>query len=330
MGLKLSGFFNIFSRFRFFAVTALFLFSFIVSAVEQLPMNEKQVNPKESNETLEQTLIEKNIEISNWLDGVAEGLDLFLVGKKLTEEKNQTSIKLENSSYTRESENFKNTTNINVNLRLPNLEEYWQLKFTSYDEKEESRNVQSGYLRQTPRERNYGATIGLFRKLGNVRTSFQPRIGLQDPLKVSHSLRFESVAEVKDYKINPRLEFYADPDKGTGIYWSLNFGFTLSPAYSLTLINEANYEDKTHLYAANNGFSFGHSLSDTKAIAYNLIFNSNNLPSYHLDSYTVSVAYSQLVFKKILDIQIIPHVDFPKAENFRKNVGLVFNLNLNF
>lgn len=284
----------------------------------------------DENRTTQQKMIDKNIEISNWLDGVADGIDLFLVGKRITKAKNETNIKLENSSYLIDGEGFRNASSINVNLRLPNLEEYWQLKFTSYDEKEESRNLQKGYLRQSPREQKYGATIGLFRKLGNVRTSFQPRIALEDPLKVSHSLRFESVADYETYKINPKLELYADASKGPGIYWNLNFNFPINLVYSLTLLNDANYEDKIHTYTANNGFSVGQVWSDTSSLAYNLIFASVNRENYHLDSYTASVTWSQLVYKKILDYQVTPLVIFSNARSFVAQPGIVFTFNLNF
>lgn len=285
---------------------------------------------KENEESLEKQLIDSNIAISNWFDSMAEGLDLFLVGKKLTKEKNASYIKIENTSSQMEGEGFSNSSSFNINLRLPNLEEYWQLKFTSYDEKEENRNVRSGYLRQTQREKNLGATVGLFRKLGHVKTSFLPRIGLQDPLKVSQTLRFESVADLKTYQVNPKLEFYANADNGTGIFWNLNFNFTLNKVLSFTLLNEANYEDKAHLYSAGNGFSLGQFVTPSSTIAWALTFNSNNRPSYHLESYVVSIAWNQLLYKKILDYQIIPHLDFSKEFSFRGRTGLIFNLNLTF
>jgi len=292
--------------------------------------NAEEKSSIKSEPTLEQKLIDTNIEISNWFDGVAEGLDLFLVGKKLTNKKNESNIVVQNSSFVKETEGFNNISSLNVNLRLPNLEEYWQLKFASYDEENERRNVRSGYLRQTPRTKDYGASIGLFRKLGNVRTSFQPRISFQNRFRLSHLLRFESVADLKTYKINPRLEFYADAVKGPGMFWSLNFNFTVNDIWSLTLLNEANYEDKTHLYSAGNGFSIGQWVSPNATIDYALTFASLNQPSFHLDSYSASISWNQLIYKKILDYQLIPHVDFAKDQGFKGLMGLVFNLNLNF
>ena len=81
-------------------------------------------------ETLEQKFIENNKDISSWFDSAADGLDLFLVGKRITNNKNPSNFKIINTSSSTEGDNFSNTTSLNVNLRLQNLEQYFQLKFT--------------------------------------------------------------------------------------------------------------------------------------------------------------------------------------------------------
>ena len=199
------------------------------------------------NQTWEQKFIHSDIVVSNWFDGMAEGLDLFLVGRKVTDRNAESNVKVENSTYSSEGQSVSNVTSFSLSPRLPNLEKYWQLKFTSYDELQDSRSINNGFLRQTPRERNYGATVGLFQKLGNIRTAFQPRIELQDPLKVSHSLSFESVANYKNFQFNPKLEFFADATKGAGVYQAYNFNFSLTKIYSLTFINEGEYDERTEV-----------------------------------------------------------------------------------
>ena len=283
-----------------------------------------------SETTLEQKLIEKNIEISNWFDSFAEGVDLFLVGKKVTSKRNESHINIENTTYSRESDNLVNVTSLSVNPRLPNLEAYWNLKFTTYDEHAVSPRTEKGYVRQTPREKNYGATIGLFRKLKDVRVAFQPRIELQDPLQVSHSLSFESVLDYQTYEVNPKFEFFANATKGTGLFQALNFHLKLSDVYSLTFLNEGEYEEKLHRYSVTNGVSLGQIISDISGFDYGLAFYSNNRPNYHLDGYSVSVAWSHTLYKRILDYQLVPHLDFTQEEHFRGFVGLVFKLRLHF
>lgn len=284
----------------------------------------------EDNWTWEQAFIRSNLYVTEVFDGVAEKIDLFLSRKDKSNRRNDTSVKIENSSNSSEGQWVTNYTHLNVNLRLPNLEEYWQLKFTTYDNLEESRGVRRGYLPQVPREKNYGASIGLFKKLGKIRTAFQPRIELQDPLKVSHSLRFDSVANLETYEIHPRLEFFANPDKGTGIFGGVNLNFILSKYYNLIVINEGEYQEKLNLFSSNSGLILQQNISEKSALSYNIFFNSNSRPAYHLESYSFSISWSEVIYKKILDYQIIPHLDFSREASFKGSAGLTFNISINF
>lgn len=300
---------------------------FVLSLLMSLPCFSQSKN---DSPTIETDLIQKNIEISNWFDGIAEGIDLFIVGKKLTTKRNETSVRLENTTFVKERESEKNETSMNIDLRLPNVEEYWQLKFTTYDETKEKRNAQKANLRQSPRERNYGATVGVFRKLGSVRTAFQPRLELQDPLKVSHSLTFESIADMKTYDVNPKLEFFANPNDGTGIFTALNFHIDLSKVYSLTFINDGEYKEKYHIFDVTHGVSLGQSVSLKSSLSYNLFFDSNNRDNYHLESYAVSLGWNHLLYRKILSYQVSPYVEFAKSKSFAGVPGFNFVISLNF
>lgn len=288
-----------------------------------------QENQKEYSE-LEKSLIESNRAISEWFDSVAEGIDLFLVGKKISNNKNNSKITVENTTYSRESRNLSNLTTVSVNPRFPNLEAYWNLKFSTYDQKSTSQRTEGGYARQTPREQNYGATVGLFRKFKNLRFAFQPRVELQDPLRVSHSLSVESVAAFDRLQINPKFEFFANASKGTGTAQALNFNYTLSEVYSLTLVNEGEYEDKLNKYSVTNALFLGQLLSESTALTYGVTFYSNNRPNYHLDAYSFSVVWSQVIYRNILDYQVGPHMDFVQDEDFKGFVGAMFNLRLHF
>jgi len=283
-----------------------------------------------SDESLERSFIDSNIAVSKWFDGVAEGLDLFLAGQKLTNKRNNSHVKFESTTFVKERESVNTTGSVNVNLRLPNVEEYWQLKFTSYDETKERSGAEAGNLQRAPRERNYGASVGLFQKLGNVRTAFQPRIALQNPIKVSHSLMFESVADLKTYRFNPKLEFFGNPDDGTGVFLALNYNYTLSKIYSLTLINDGEYKSKLHLLSVTNGLSIGQSMSKTTSFSYNLIFDSINQPVYILNTITYSVTWSHLIYKNILDYQISPYIQCPRQSNFNGVPGFNMTVGLNY
>lgn len=288
------------------------------------------VDDDQQEETIEERFIRHNKEISGWFDSQAEGLDLFLAGQKLTNKKNETAFRIENTSYIKERENFSNATGFRAILRLPNVEKYWQLQLTDFDEVEEKRSAKSSYLKQAPREKNYGATIGWFQNLGKVRTSFQPRIELQDPLKVSHSFAFESVADLGYVHINPKLELFAHPDKGVGIFNAYNFDFPISRTYSLTWINEGEYQEKSHNLNVTHGLSLGHHISAKRSMSYNIFYDFNNRPSYNLFGYNLSVSWVETIYRRILDYRVTPYLEFLSEKGFVGVPGLNFHIIVTF
>lgn len=301
----------------------------VVSGVAQEQTGKSEKDEK-AGEIIEKKFIESNIAVSNWLDRVAEKIDLFLVGKKLTNKKNKTSVKIQNSSFSTEGKPVTNSFNIGFNPRFPNLEEFLQLKFTTNEDRDNARKAvsESSNVHQT--EKNYSTSSLLFRKLGIVQTTFQPRIALGNPIKLSHSLNFESAAKLKGAYINPKIELFADADRGVGIYNAINFQFNLSPIFTLTLINDGEYLDKPHTYTVNNGFAVGQVVNQRVDFAYSLIFTSLNQPKYHLENYTFAFAWNEQYYKRILFLQFIPQLDFHKTRGFKGAAGFTFNISVLF
>lgn len=278
----------------------------------------------------EAAFLDTNVTISNWFYEMADGLDLFLAGERITNKKNETRARLEGSWLTKEFDEPKINANFNVNLRLPNIEEYWNLKFTSYDESKEKRAADKTKLKSSQREKDYGASVGFFQKVGKVRASFQPRVSFTNSLKLSHSLTFESIVIEPLFQVNPKLEFYGNSDIGTGVFIAFNFFYPLTRDWSLTWINDGDYVSRSHLFSTSNGFSLRNAYSETSAWTYGLIFDSNNLPEYHMESYSLSASWSRSIYKNILDCSITPFFEFPKVRNFSKVFGISFAAALNF
>lgn len=300
------------------------------AAREKTPPEKKEDKGDTRLERLEERFIRTNIKVSEKIDDWAEEVDIFLVGKRVTRKPNESFIRLENSTYIERDQGIRNETNINASIRLPNLEEYWQLRFSTYDEVRDARQNKAAPRRRSPRERNVGATVGVFKKLGAVRTTFQPRVELRDPLQVSHSLAFESWADMKTFRINPKLEFFADASRGVGVFQVLNFTFRISNMWSYSLINQGDYEEKYHRYSVSNGISVGQEFTDEEALSYNFFTLSNNRPNYHLQNYNISITWSQVLYRRILDYQITPYLEFDESRGFAGVPGVTLDLNLNF
>jgi hypothetical protein len=274
--------------------------------------------------------ISANKKIANWFDGFAHDIDVYLAGRQFNREKNPSKISLENRTSSVEGQEVTNDFGLSVLLRLPNLEEYWQLKFTSYDEIENKKNQDTPFLKRTPRKENYGASVGFFRKLGDVRLAFQPRIELQSPLKVSHLLSLKSATNLGAYSLAPTLELYATADKGTGVYWALDFGYKFNEKYSVTLVNNADYVSQVHTKNVTNGLILNEIWNDKISFNYGTFFFSFNQPRYHLEGYTIFTTLNYTVYRNILRYEITPHLDFTKLDGFRGRVGASLGIILDF
>ncbi len=272
--------------------------------------------------TLPERLLESNRKISEKIDKVAEDIDITLTGKKVTDKPNESSIVVENSAFWSEASEFESGIHFNVNLRLPNLEKKWSLRFTSYDEQEEDRGLDRRQFRQEPKEREYGGSFALFRRLGNIDVNFEPRIQLTDPLEVSYILNLQSEAEMDDYTVEPELEFFAEPSKGVGLFGSISVGFELNPVYGFSVIQEGEYQDHENLFSSNTGFVLGRKIGKRSSLSYSLVFASHNNPEYHLSQYGIDVGFEQEIYKDALKYSVTPGLDFAKSRSFKGNTGI--------
>lgn len=309
---------------------ALFIFFSVITKASEKIKKSKASQPEDSTSEVTQELIETNITIAEWFDSVAEGIDLFLAGKKFTRRENKSYLKIENTTFYNQGDSKETSvTSFHVNLRLPNLEEYWHLKFSDYDENKD-RGIYKNYKPTESRPKNYGATVGVSRNVQNIRVSFSPRIQLQSPISISHSLAFENVLQFKKFNINPKLEIFADAEKGVGLFQALNFNFPLNREFSLSLLNQGEYIERTYLYTVDQGPSLDQRINENQSLSYRFIITSKNQPNYRLNSYSLSTAWNHQLLKNILEYSITPYIRFSEELSFTGRTGISANVGLIF
>lgn len=275
--------------------------------------------------TLEETMLKRGDDIAEQFDWAAEKLDLFLARKRYSGKSNETQAKVTQLVTWSEGGHLRNSTDFGINLRLPNLEKRWALRFTSYDEEEERRDLQQRTLRTAPRERRYGAGLAFWRKLGRVRMAFQPRLELKDPLEMSYVLRFESSGEAKGIRLLPRFELFARPDKGTGEFFGLDLIIDRGK-WEYALRNDEEYRDRGNFFRTGHGVTVDYAINERRGINAAFVTDFNNRPSYHLHSYRVSTGYGQVIYKDRLKYSISPFLDFAKTRHFKGEAGITLNV----
>ena len=209
------------------------------------------------------------------------------------------------------------------NLALPNVEKRWQLRFSSYDEAQDERNLQQRTVRTIAPPNDPGAAMVFFKKLGSIRTSFQPRLQLQSPLQVAYVLRFERPIEGKTYRILPKLELYADSAKGTGEFTGLRL--TAKPheksKWEFELENDEEYRQNANDFVVTNGFIVDYALADRKSLAASLVAGSEN-HNYHLNSIRAAISYGEDIYRQLLKYSVSPYISFDKSYAFHGHPGL--------
>ena len=274
--------------------------------------------------------MEANQDIAEWFDEKAHSLDLYLSGRRYTEKVNETQAVISNESLWEEGGKFSNSTNFNLSLRLPNLEEEYQLMFSNYDP---DRRHRSSYSRQdgtVPEEENYGASLGFLKQFGDVNTTFQPRLELKDPLATSYLLRFETSVDQDQQAYEFRLEFFADSEKGAGVFFSADHYLDLSQPFLLVSSFENQYQDDGNLYKTLEALSLRQKLDDNKSLSYSSVFRSDNRPVFHLTSISCSVSFSHRLYSEALHYSVVLSQVFAKANNFKGRSFSGFNIDLIF
>lgn len=306
---------------------------FLLIAICTTALAENTPQSTTDNWTFTSEVDETRENVGHFVTKIAEGLDHFLIGKKLTRKKNNTQLTLENGVIFKEGSPAEYNLNFNLDLKLPNLEKYWELKFTSYDNQERQRGVQRNYLGQPPKKKKYTAGFSFFnflQALQPIRFDYRPQIYLEDPLNISHSFIFRSTATKKNWTFDPVFEFFANPEKATGVFLGLNLTYEFNKTNSITFINEGEYQEKENVFTATQGYAFGHNLSDTISLSFSNIFVTQTTGSYHLTSFSTAFGYNQLLIKDVLDLQIVPGLLFTKDYGFKGQAITSLNLNLTF
>lgn len=275
--------------------------------------------------------IEKNKEISGWFDKKVEEVDLFLVGKSSSNVKNESNIKLISSTESREGENLKSNIAISINPKLPNLEKFLKIRLSTYVERDE-------YLRakRTLKDddldgpTDMSASDDFWHDVQTFSTSFEPRIELRDPLKVSYSLNFRSHAEYFKFSMDPGLELFADDTKGVGQHVSLNYAYKLTDIFDLRFLNEGEYQHRIHLFNVENGMTLNQILDEVSDLGYGFVISSVNQPNYQMSSYRIFTSWQRTIYRKVLNIQFVPTLEFLNTRNYIGSPGAVFNLIVSF
>ena len=277
--------------------------------------------PQESP-SLEDSLIEKNRSIAKKFDSYADRIDLFFAEDRLVEEENKTSIKIVNPVKWSEGGRFEFSPHFGVMLHLPNLQERFKVRFTSYDEDKTEVGTNKRRYREPENDRAYGTSFELIQELGSVRTTFRPRVEFSDHLLTSYLIKFESTVDHAFWSFEPEFQLFARSDVGTGQFLSFNTTFLIDRTNALRVINEEQYTDGNNTMTTNHGFEIKHIYNQKMEHLYTLLFQTSNRETFHNELIVLRSQFQHKLRPEILHYSITPLLNFPKDRRFHSEAEL--------
>lgn len=263
---------------------------------------------------------------------VSNKLDMLLTGEKTTNEKTKSSLTIRNLGYWSEGTSaITYKPRFDLRLHLPNLQEKWSVNFTSYDDDQEEVGIRRNRLQTSAPPESYGANVVLLKKLGKIDVTFRPKLQLRDKrVSTAHLLRFQSEADMKTYKIIPRLELFARADTGTGELAALNFEYEFNNKLTGTLVNEEEYVDLNNLFNTNHEIGLSHELNETQALKYAILFESNNKPNFHLEQFTTYINFRHSLYNNKLAYSLSPRLVFPRTYDYKNRLAFAAEIDFIF
>lgn len=278
-----------------------------------------------------------NQSVSDWVDRRAKSLDLALAGDRFTDEKVDSTARINQEVYWRDYEGVKYKLDLDLDLALPNFEKKYKLMLSNYNRNKVRR---SNYSRRQFREdtrSDYGATIAILRKIGNVDISFEPRIEIKDPIATFYTIRFQNIIKRKLNTFNTRFELFADSEKGTGQFLALSFRKDFFKHWSHYFVFEEEYRDAQNYYSNLFGYTLYYRINNSMSINQSFIFTANNgkdittgPKSFHLDEIFIGPAFTHEIIPNEVEYTINYIHIFSEEYEYKGRSSVSFLLGLIF
>lgn len=268
---------------------------------------------------------------ADWLNRQAQNLDMSLSGRRYTKTTERSQATLANEFYFREGDGLTFRPNIDLDLALPNFQKKYKLMFSNYNKNQVRR---SNYGRREfldENDQDYGAIISFMQKVGDFDITFQPRIGIGDPIETFYTLRAESQARVGNSRLFTRIEFFADSEKGTGQFASLVFRRSFWDTWGTSFILEEEYQDGRNFLTTLQGATLHYRINEDINLDNSVVVRSRNKPNhFRMYEYSVGPSFTHMILKDELRYSINYFHFFHEDFNFRGRSAASFIVELIF
>jgi hypothetical protein len=258
--------------------------------------------------------------VGNNVNLLANRLDSFFANQRADDELGRSVIRVRNINQFRDREESDTRNEFRLNLRLPNLEDRFKLKWFQSDKKEplnpEERKARELEISNVSKLE----TKWMFRADAGVNVAIPPVVFTRARLRKN--------TETGEFihRFVEELAWFSNQD---GLYnrISLDSDYTVSDDVLFRFINFKEWRITSKNFVTSHGPTLLQKLSEKDGISYSFIVSSTIAEgTWFMANYGPSIGYRRNVYRNWLFMDVNPGLDFPKNYSFRRTPYLIVRL----
>lgn len=261
-------------------------------------------------------------------------IDNFFGERKTLDHDNGSRLRVYSIISKSEGSQLYKEVNYRFRIRLPQLSKKLHIEFYRSKAETETLTPVNESILQTDSDREtstprlgLGYALSIFRgwesKAGagiKVRLPPDPYLYYRMSKKFTMPKGFIRVAPSANYSIKDMFSL-------NGV---VDYDIPLAENYLFRFSNTGTWTDKADITRSSHGPQLFQTLSKRRSISYSLSANFSSEIGYRIENYLLQLDYRQLIYKKWIYYDLIPSINYPKENGFKKVLGIALKLEILF
>jgi hypothetical protein len=267
--------------------------------------------------------------VSKQITSVSKGFDL-LFGNKQFDDAKGTTVSVEQYFTSIQDKSLIKETRVRAKWIFPNMKKKLRLVVSQSSRiTEANQQNQEAELRTKATKTDDSLSAGLSYSIRNYekfKFSLSSGVLIRDPLDlyIRSSLRYKKYLNWTNIFITQKIFLYKEDGLGSSLKIDLKNKVSENKTYIYgNFFYWYNTTDKVEYIT---GPTFVHEISDRRKISYNMKFLFSNKPTEQLYGHLLFVNYRQRLHNKWLYAELIPSLEFPRNNNWKRIAAITIKL----
>ncbi len=251
-------------------------------------------------------------------------IDSFFGSRRGDDEANGSRLRLFYDSTFRQNQRWDDRIDVRFSLRLPQLQKLMRISFSKEGGKgpppptnEPNEPKDEASQKEAPTMKPNLSDLLLTTNKWNFNVNTGLRVGIP-PNPFARARLRRTMVFFNTLEFNPTQEATWFLEQGFGLNFTHDLDYPINPTFLFRVANSAFWTDETDQVTTTHGPQLFQQLSQNRALAYSIQAQGVVENSYYINNYIGSIQYRQLIHSNWLFLELVPAIEFPKAESWNE------------